>query len=176
MKKMNLAVALLSLSVYVGALAADKPLPRILSESEVSKVLMTANEGEVELAKVAKDQSRNPKVKSFAEHMIKDHDMNNEMLQKIVDKKDLSPESNPKSDALKRDGKLSKEMLSKLEGSAFDTAYIDDQVNTHKMVLETIEKNLLPAAKSEKLKAHLTMTKTKVAEHLKHAEEIQKSL
>lgn len=168
MKHKNLAIALLSLTVSFGALA--------LSEDEVSKVLMTANEGEVELAKVARDQSRNPKVKSFAEHMIKDHDMNNTMLEKIVDKKSLHPQASTKSEAVKQDGRLSKEKLSKLSGSAFDKAYIDDQVATHKKVLENIESTLLPAAKSEKLKTHLTMTKEKVAEHLKHAQEIQRSL
>jgi putative membrane protein len=166
--KKNLTLAVLGLSLSFGAFA--------LSDSEVSKVLMTANEGEVELATVARDQSRNPKVKSFAEHMIKDHDMNNGMLEKIIDKKDLSPTASTKSETIKQDGRLSKEMLSKLKGSAFDKAYIDDQVKTHQMVLENLEKTLIPSAKSQKLKAHLTMTKEKVAEHLKHAQEIQKTL
>jgi predicted outer membrane protein len=46
----------------------------------LAKCLLTKNQGEVELAKIAQQQSENPEVKQFAEMLVKDHSA---MVQKL---------------------------------------------------------------------------------------------
>ena len=66
--------------------------------------------------------------------------------------------------------------LNKADAKDFDKTYMESQVKVHKMVLETIDKKLIPNAQHPDLRNHLTMTRAAVAMHLQMAEQLSDSL
>jgi putative membrane protein len=66
--------------------------------------------------------------------------------------------------------------LKKLTGSAFDKAYVDQEVAYHAAVLDAVDKTLIPGAKNAELKALLVKVRPAFVAHLEHAKHLQSSL
>lgn len=93
-----------------------------------------AGMAEVEIAKLAKDRALNPRVKNFAEMMIKDHTAANNDLMTIARGKNVTLPST----LGKHQDHL--EDLSKKNGAEFDKAYMKMMVNGHEDVVKDFEK------------------------------------
>ena len=66
--------------------------------------------------------------------------------------------------------------LAKLNGSAFDKAYIDNEVAYHKTVNDALQNTLIPSASSQDLK-NLLSTGLKIFQgHQQHAEHVAAEL
>lgn len=93
-----------------------------------------AGMAEVEIAKLAKDRATNPRVKNFAEMMIKDHSAANNDLMAIARNKNVTLPSTL--------GKHQDHMedLSKKKGADFDKAYMKMMVDGHEDVVSDFEK------------------------------------
>jgi putative membrane protein len=93
-----------------------------------------AGMAEVEIAKLAKDRAMNPRVKNFAEMMIKDHSAaNNDLMTVARDKSVTLPSTLGKHQDHLED-------LSKKNGAEFDKAYMKAMVNGHEDVVKDFEK------------------------------------
>jgi putative membrane protein len=108
--------------------------------------------------------------------MATDHAAVNKNAKDLASKLDLKPEENATSESLKADAKSTKEMLEKLEGPAFDKAYVDHEVTYHENLLSAIDNTLLPNAQNAELKQLLTDTRPAVVAHLDHAKKLQAQL
>ena len=62
-----------------------------------------------------------------------------------------------------------------LKGVAFDKAYIDHEVAYHELVLNAVDKTLIPGASNEELKALLVKVRPAFVAHLEHAKKLQAS-
>jgi putative membrane protein len=93
-----------------------------------------AGMAEVEIAKLAKDRALNPRVKNFAEMMIKDHSAANNDLMAVAREKSVTLPST----LGKHQDHL--EDLSKKNGADFDKAYMKAMVNGHEDVVKEFEK------------------------------------
>ena len=62
------------------------------------------------------------------------------------------------------------------DGSAFDVAYMNSQVDAHQKVLDAINQELLPGASDQKLVDALNKMKKTVEAHLDEARSIQAEL
>lgn len=93
----------------------------------------------------------------------------------LVKKIGVSPKDNAESKALMERATKEKESLNALSGTAFDKAYIDNEVAFHKAVIHSVNTELLPHAKNSELKNFLTSIIPSLEAHLAHAEEIQKN-
>ncbi|MDB9540093.1 DUF4142 domain-containing protein [Anabaenopsis arnoldii] len=83
--------------------------------------------GELELANLALETSKNENIKQYAQQMIQDHTRLNQELMQLAQQKGMNPPTNisPKYQALKT-------QLSKLSGVNFDQAYINEAgINGH---------------------------------------------
>jgi putative membrane protein len=80
----------------------------------------------VESGKLATQKSSSDGVKKFGQQMVDDHSKANEQLKEIASKENLQVPSALDS---KHQSRLDK--LSKLDGQAFDKAYIKDQLKDH---------------------------------------------
>jgi putative membrane protein len=73
---------------------------------------------------------------------------------------------------LTKDAEATRQKLAKLSGSAFDKAYIDNEVTYHKTVNDALRNTLIPDAQNGELKA-LLQTGLKLFEsHQEHAEQL----
>src|SRR5438045_2139581 len=77
----------------------------------------------------------NPEVKKFGEQMVTDHTGVNKQAVDLVTKLKVTPKDNPTSTSLKEGGAANVASLKKLNGAAFDKAYIDHEVAYHQQVL-----------------------------------------
>lgn len=98
------------------------------------KDVAEASMAEVEIGKLAKDRALNPRVKNFAEMMIKDHTAaNNDLMTIARDKSVTLPSTLGKHQSHLED-------LSKKNGAEFDKAYMKAMVNGHEDVVKELEK------------------------------------
>lgn len=152
------------------------PMAMALSDSEIAEILRTANQAEVDVAKMATTRASNSSVKDFAKDMILDHQNNQKVEAKITRTEKISPQPNEAAMELKKGVQDQMLQLGKQSGFAFDKAYIDNQVAMHRQLLSDLNQKFIPAAKNSEFKTFLNTTKEHVEKHLSKAEEIQTSL
>ena len=101
--------------------------------------------------------------------------VNNEALA-LVKKLKLTPEDNPTSQNLTKQAEAARNKLASLNGTAFDKAYVDNEVAFHKTVNTALSDTLIPNAQNEELKALLQKGVTLFHAHQKHAEQLASQL
>ena len=84
--------------------------------------------------------------------------------------------TNPTAQSLKKGGDENVAKLQTLKGPAFDKAYIDHEVTYHQVVIDALDKTLIPSAKHAELKALLVKVRPAFVAHLEHAKKLQASL
>lgn len=147
-----------------------------LTDADIAAITEAANTGEVDQGKLAVKKAKNAKVKKFAQMMVDDHSKAKSDQATFVSKAQITPSSNTLSRQIGDDGSQVLSSLQNDSGTDFDVAYIDAQVNEHRQVLTTLDQKLIPAAQNADFKAMLMKQRDKVAEHLKHAEDLQQQL
>lgn len=152
--------------------AAEPPL----TEAQIAMITDLANSAEVEQGKLAQTKAKNSSVKKFAAMMVKHHSEAKAAQAKLVKQLSLTPTQSGDATTLKDSADRTLGALRGADGGAFDVAYIDSQVDEHRTVLETIDRKLLPAAKSEDLVSGLKKMRDTVESHLKEALSIQDDL
>lgn len=170
---MNLRFALaapLALAIAVPAVAAAPTDPQI------AHIAYTAGNIDIAAGKQALAKSHNKAVREFAQEMVRDHKAVNDKALALVKKLHVTPQDNPTSQALNKAAKATADRLSKLNGAAFDKAYVDNEVAFHKTVNGALSSILIPNAKNGELKSLLETGLTLFKEHQAHAEQIAKGL
>lgn len=152
-------------------LAADAP-----SDPQIAHIAYSAGVIDVEAAKLALSKTTNAEVKAFAESMQKDHEAVNDMALALVKKLNVTPEDNATSQALTKAAEDKREELAKLDGAAFDKAYIENEVAYHKQVNGALETVLIPSAQNTELKALLETGLKLFQGHEQHAEQVAEGL
>jgi len=145
-----------------GAFAQGSAKP---TDPQIAHIAYTAGVIDVAAAKQALARSKNKDVRAFAEDMVRDHE--------AVNKQALD---NDTSRSLTRQASEKKVELSKLSGTAFDQAYVANEVAYHKAVNGALETLLIPSASNAELKS-LLQTGLKVFQgHEQHAEHVAAAL
>ncbi|THU34831.1 DUF4142 domain-containing protein [Niastella caeni] len=124
---------------------------------------------EVEISKLANDRAMNPRVKNFAEMMVRDHSAANDDLKTIASKKNVTLPS----DLGKHKDHL--EDLSKKNGAAFDKAYMKMMVDDHQDVVDEFEKTAQNGTDPD-VKTFASQKLPTLRMHLDSAKAINKSL
>lgn len=166
----------LLLTIAISALPFAAVNAQALNDHQIAEILETANDAEIDAAKLAEDDAENKEVKEFAKHMINEHKMNNKDMKSVVKKTKIDPEKSELSKALKENAKNMKDLLKKQDDLAFDKLYIEQQITMHTQLLNDLEQKFIPAAQKPEFKAHLEKTKTHVQAHLEKAKAIQAKL
>ena len=124
---------------------------------------------EVAAGKLAMDKASNADVKTFATHMVDDHSKANEELKQLASSKSVmlppGPSEKQKSDA---------QAMEKMSGTAFDRKYMTMMVADHKSTVALFEKES-KSGKDADAKAWATKTLPTLREHLKMAQDTQKT-
>ena len=159
-----------------GLLSVGSALAQALAEPQITKVMKEANEAEVDAAKLAKKRANNDQVKAFAKKMIDEHEKNEKDVKKVADKKDIGMDRSDASKALHEQAEEQLKGLKKAKDADFDRAYITNQVAMHQDLLNKIDNEFLPAAKTPALKEYLSATREHVKAHLDEAKAIESSI
>ncbi len=146
------------------------------TDPQIAHIAYTAGVIDIAAAKQALEKSHNTKIVGFAKDMIRDHEAVNQQALALVKKLNVTPEDNDTSRALSKAAEAKQGELGKLSGSAFDNAYIRNEVAYHKLVNGDLENLLIPSATNAELKS-LLQTGLKVFKgHEQHAENVEAEL
>lgn len=162
--------------VVAGAVHAQTSSAAAPTDPQIAMIAVTADNVDINAGKLAADKTSNPKIKEFAELMVRDHTSVNNQATALAKKLNVTPEESATSRSLKSDGDKMIKKLKGLSGAEFDKAYIDNEVSYHEAVAGVVDNTLIPNAKNAELKALLESARPIFASHLNHAKEVQSSL
>ncbi len=147
-----------------------------MGDTEIMGFVAVINLNEIEAAMDAEKKAASPQVRQFAQMIHMHHGANLTEAMMLAAKMKTAPLWTPAVDQLNREaaGKLAQ--VVRLDGQAFDRAWIALQVEAHAKALAMIDGQLLPGAKNAPLREHLTKTRTTVAAHLEEARRLQASM
>src|ERR1041385_2083051 len=111
------------------------------TDPQIAMIVVTADNVDIAAGKLAAKKSTNPKVKEFAESMVRDHTSVNKQASDLAKKLKLTPEQSPTSQNLKSGGDKTLTTLRGLSGAEFDKAYIDNEVTYHEAVIKADRKS-----------------------------------
>jgi len=157
-------------------LAAASVYAQGVTDAQIASIVVTANQVDIDAGQLAHATSTNADVKKFAQLMIDDHTGVNKSATALVTRLKVTPEDNPTSQSLKSEGEKNVADLKRLEGKAFDKAYIDHEVDYHQQVIDAMDKTLIPDAQNAELKALLVKVRPAFVAHLDHAKDLQSTL
>ena len=170
--KTQVATAVAVLALLGGAAFAQKNTANRLVGTDSSFITKAAQGGmaEVELGKLATERASNSAVKDFGQRMVTDHTKANEQLKTVAANKGVNlPEGLDAKD------QATLNRLSKLNGAAFDRAYIDDMVKDHKADVAEFQKEADRGDDAD-IKAFASKTLPTLQDHLRMAEDTQKQV
>jgi putative membrane protein len=146
------------------------------SDAEIAHIAYTAGALDAAAAKQALAKTKNAEVRSFAEVMLRDHEAVNEQALALVKKLKVTPADNATSQALAKQAKETEAKLAALDGTAFDHAYVANEVAYHRAVNGALRDTLIPSAHNSELKSLLQTGLTLFGEHQSHAEHLAAAL
>ncbi len=121
---------------------------------------------EVELGQLAQQNGSSQEVKDFGKRMVDDHSKANDELKQLASQKGVGLPND-----LNAQDKATKDKLSKLQGDAFDKAYMKDMVMDHKKDVAEFKREAT-AAHDPDLKNWASQTLPTLESHLQQAEQI----
>jgi len=168
----------LTLLVLVAALClpAASVRAQTVTDAQIASIVVTANQVDIDAGTLAESKASHADVKQFAQQMVTDHTGVNKQATELVTKLHVTPQDNPTSQSLKMGGEKNVTHLKTLSGTAFDKAYIDQEVAYHEAVLKAVETTLIPSAQNADLKALLVKVRPAFMAHLEHAKQVQAAL
>lgn len=174
MNKTRFAAAITSAVLLgAGALAAYAQAP---SDPQIVGIVQTANQIDINQAKLALKKTKDPQVKEFANQMISDHTNLEKSVRDLAKKLGVTQQPSDTSKQLKQQAAEETKKLSGLHGKAFDQEYVSHEVAYHQAVIDAAKNTLIPNAKNAELKSALEGAAPLLQGHLEHAQQLQKSL
>jgi putative membrane protein len=147
-----------------------------VDDAQIAAIVVTANQVDIDAGRLAAAKSANVEVRKFAELMVSDHTSVNKAATDLVTRLGVVPADNATAQSLKAGGEKNRAALTKLEGEAFDRAYVEHEVAYHRQVIDALDGVLIPGATSHELKALLVKVRPAFVAHLEHAEHLLSSL
>ena len=161
------ALVLLSLATGIACAQGNK-----LNDAQIAHIAYTADQIDIQAAQQALEKSNNNEVRAFAQDMVRDHTAVNEKALALVKKLNVTPADNNTSQALSKQATDKHAELAKLNGAAYDKAYINNEVAYHKTVNDALQNTLIPGASNSELKGLLTTGLKIFQGHQQHAEQV----
>jgi putative membrane protein len=165
----RIGAAIAALCLLAGSAFAQSAKP---TDPQIAHIAYTAGQIDIAAAQLALKKSKNKDVRAFAADMERDHKAVNDKALALVKKLNVKPEDNPTSQQLSKQASDKRAELSKLNGAAFDKAYIDNEVVYHKTVNGALQNTLIPSASNQELKDLLTTGLKIFQGHEHHAEHV----
>lgn len=146
------------------------------SDAQIAHIAYTAGQIDVAAARQALRKSSSAKVRAFAVTMVRDHEAVNAKALALVRKLGVAPEANPTSAALAQGAATKLRELDRLDGAAFDRAYVRNEAEFHGTVNGALQSTLIHSARNAELKSLLETGLSLFREHQGHAEHLAAEL
>lgn len=148
----------------------------VMHDSDIAGIVLTANQGGVDLGELARGRATNAEVRRFAEMMVTGHRDVIQKHQAIVARTGMKTSETALRTQLRNSGAATAEILKQRSGSDFDRAYMRSQIDMHQWLLDALDKSLIPASRNGSLRSYLNEVRDAVATHLTEARRIESSM
>jgi len=146
------------------------------TDPQIVGIVETADDIDINYAKLALSKARDKQVRDFAQQMITDHSAVQKSVINLASKLNVTPADSPTSDSLKAQAQQTLEKLRGLKGKAFEKSYVDNEVSYHEAVINATKTVLIPSAQNAELKSALQGAEPLFEGHLAHAERVQSAI
>lgn len=146
------------------------------TDANIAAILLAANNTDISYARLAPSRAQNQQVKDFAQQMLTDHTAVNQAVMDLLNRINLNPQDNTTSLDFRDESATKRDILRELDGRAFDTTYMANEVSYHTKLLAEIDNVLLPDARDARLKQTISSIRPAVASHLSHAQRVRAAL
>ena len=143
------------------------------AEAEVLGFVTAINQNEIIAAMAAGKKQLSSQIAEYAKMLHQEHGKNMDQAFKLGQKIGVTPVITPQVDALLVKGAGELAAIVPLKGEQFGQAYIAAMIKGHTKAIQMIDSQLIPKAKNQELKQHLTQTRQHVAAHLEAAQKLQ---
>lgn len=142
------------------------PMGVTVPDAKIAAIMQAANLGEILHARLAVTRAAHPAVLSFAQRMLEHHTQLLAQQTELLALLGGVPLENRISLTLTATAVLQMRTLLPLWGSAFDFTYMNAQVVNHRMVLDIMDAQLIPAAVNPRIRELLLGARPIIADHL----------
>ena len=158
------------------AIYAEATHEQQLDDAQIVNIMMTVNKAEITAAEDVLKRNVSPAVKDYAKTLLQQHETNQKQLLELTKQLGIEPKESPISNDVEKGGKEDLTSIEKLEGPAFDKAYINAMVKEHQGGLKVIETKLFPQATNPQLKAFVDKFRNMVYSHFEKGLQLQRNL
>lgn len=167
-KRLSALFAVVAAMTYCGvASAADTMTNNDASAQNILSEIHTTNQNEISMAKLAMQKAQSKQVKSFANHMIKDHTMADQKVMKLAKQENITLGKMPLT--AQQQGQIDKLMAA--SGEEFDRLYMEANRVGHQQAI-TMLKDAEQKATDPKVKTLVSKLLPTVEHHEHLAKEI----
>ena len=165
MKSLFPAISLMALMAAAPAVAADSSMKH---SGDAGFIQQVAQDGkaEVDLAQLAQRKAQSPEVKALAQRLATDHMKSNQQLLQVAQKEGVQPPS-----SASKDGSKARSELEKLNGQAFDQAFVKEIVQDHQKDIQFFQRQQ-NSLQDPQLKSFAQQTLPVLQQHLQMAQQV----
>jgi putative membrane protein len=147
-----------------------------LSDGEILHVLQVVNEAEIRQAELVARNTNSDELRSTAQQIIEDHTRNNDRIRELSAEGGFQLDESPLSRGIAMQASSVHNSLADLRGQDLNCQFLENQVNQHQIVLETVRNDLLPDASDRRIAQLLADAEPSFEHHLHTARETQNEL
>lgn len=166
----GLALAATLAAGCAGSASAQDPAK--LNDLEIAHAAYVAGDIDIRNAHLALALSDDPKVREFAELMIRDHEAVNEAALALLEKLKAEPQDNAFSQSLLEGARDNWAKMAQLSGADFDKSYAVNELSYHQTVNKVVGEAFIPNVENDDLKTLLGSAHDTFQAHEKHAEQM----
>lgn len=149
---------------------------QVAADSAAASALLTPVRGvslaEVEFGDMAAQRSASPEVRQYAQTVAADHRALVEALDSVAALHRATLVETGATQELANTARMAHSGLEALAGSEFELPFIRAEVETHRLLLDELDQQLIPSARHPELNALLTDIRAMVDAHLARARQL----
>jgi putative membrane protein len=165
MKSLFPAISLVAVLAAAPATAADSLMKRSGDAGFIEQVAQDGK-AEVDLAQLAQQKAQSPDVKALAQRLATDHTKSNQQLMQVAQKEGAQPPT-----SASKDGSKARSKLEKLNGQAFDEAFVKEVVQDHQKDIKYFQQQQA-SLQDLQLKSFAQQTLPVLQQHLQMARQV----
>jgi len=147
-----------------------------MTDGQIAQAVKTAADISVETAELADSLAMGDEIQAFATSLAADYRQSIARVEALTERLGFSEQEDPVSEALREEADDEVAKIDDLGGISFDRSYLERVIEHHRSFLDTLERDLIPQARSEELDALLGEVRTEFAAHLAEAEALAATL
>lgn len=141
-----------------------------LDDATIVAIFDAANTWDIETGALAEKKATTSDTREFGKMLVHDHTMVREQGRDLAKKLGVHP-TPPKDFALAKEHEAAMKRLRAAKGREFDRAFLQNEVNFHKAVIDAVTNTLLPAITNQELKDLVTRVAPAFQAHMAAAQQ-----